>query len=282
MKSYLPGDFSVLLPIYLKADPCELQQCLKSLVNQTLVPGEVVVVEDGPITDELDNVLVEYSTKVNLVRHQCLEHRGLGPALQEGLLRCSHPIIARMDSDDVSVPLRFEQQMAFLNFHPEISVVGGTLRETFSSASDQESSVELNRELPVDPRKLRAFARFRNPLNHPTVMFRRAAILEVGGYQDCPYFEDYFLWVRLLLSQKKLANLPCVVVDTTADDSYFDRRTGRDYQKSERDFACRLLELKFHTNFEHIVFRISRAPVRWMSTQFARKFYGYILRQSQK
>ena len=145
-----------------------------------------------------------------------------------------------------------------------------------------ENEIYNSRIVPLTHEKIIQKSKFLNPFNHPVVMFRKSSVVEAGNYIDLIGFEDYFLWVRLLLSQKKLANLPCVVVDTTADDSYFDRRTGRDYQKSERGFACRLLELKFHTNLEHIVFRISRAPVRWMSTQFARKFYGYILRQSQK
>ncbi|MDC1071580.1 glycosyltransferase [Gammaproteobacteria bacterium] len=279
MKNYLASKFSVLLPIYLRADPCELQHCLQSLVSQTLLPDEVVVVEDGPITHELDAVLIDYSKKLNLVRHQCDKHRGLGPALQDGLLKCSFPLVARVDSDDTSVPERFQWQIEHLESNPQISIVGGVLCETLPSNSNQTNLFRLNRELPTDPDNLRHFAKYRNPLSHPTVMFRRCSVLAVGGYQDCPFFEDYFLWVRMLIGNKLLSNLERVLVHTTADNNYFSRRTGLSYRQAEWLFAEKLLKLGFHSRLENMFFRIFRIPLRFLSHEVIGGLYSRLLRK---
>jgi len=235
MKNYLASKFSVLLPIYLRADPCELQHCLQSLVSQTLLPDEVVVVEDGPITHELDTVLIEYSKKLNLVRHRCDKHRGLGPALQDGLLKCSFPLVARVDSDDTSVPERFQWQIEHLESNPQISIVGGVLCETLPSNSK--------------------------------------------GYQDCPFFEDYFLWVRMLIGNKLLSNLERVLVHTTADNNYFSRRTGLSYRQAEWLFAEKLLKLGFHSRLENMFFRIFRIPLRFLSREVIGGLYSRLLRK---
>jgi len=279
MTTYQGQEFSALLHIYAKASPDELGHCISSILAQSVRPSELVIVEDGPITQGLEQVLDRHSREwVRRVRLP--RHRGLGTALQEGLAKCSYSLVARVDADDVSVPRRFEWQLAHFASNPKTAVLGGILSETFFLNRNNARPVQFNRVLPVNPVKLQSFAKFRNPINHPTVMFRKEAVLAVGGYQDCPYFEDYFLWARMLKAGHPFANLPQVLVETEANDDYFDRRSGEQYRLHERDFARKLSEIGFHSRLEGAVFLLSRIPLRWMSKGLMRKFYAGMLRRA--
>lgn len=123
--------FSVLLPVYGGDDPQHLDTAITSVAEQTLVPDEILVVQDGPIPGSLEAVLRAWTDDYeNTFRvHEIETNQGLGNALREGVRACSHDYIARMDADDISVPDRFETQMAFLEDHPDVDIVGGYLTE---------------------------------------------------------------------------------------------------------------------------------------------------------
>ena len=104
--------FSVLMSIYEKENPAYFSECIKSLAQQTLQPDEIVLIEDGKLTDELERVVSEFQNlwpQLTVYRYE--ENRGLGKALADGLLKCSYPLVARMDTDDVAFPDRFERQV---------------------------------------------------------------------------------------------------------------------------------------------------------------------------
>ena len=197
--------FSVLMAVYGKDNPHFFAQAIQSLVDQTLTPNEIVLVQDGPLTVELENVVDQYKgllgNQFNVIALS--KNVGLGLALQEGLLHCSHELVARMDSDDLSKPTRFEKQVEVMMNDPSLSVLGTWLEEF-----EIEPLGDLKlKKVPVGGRSLEKYSRKRNPLNHPTVMFRKSAILKAGNYLDAPYFEDYHLWARLLLQGSKIQNL---------------------------------------------------------------------------
>ena len=122
--------FSVLLSVYRKEQPAYLRQSLDSIFTQTLLPDEVVLVKDGPLTDALDEVAEDYCRKYPVIRVVPLsENQGLGRALNEGLKHCSYDLVARMDTDDVAKPERFEKQIAVFCAHPEMDVVGAWIDE---------------------------------------------------------------------------------------------------------------------------------------------------------
>ena len=179
--------FSVLLSVYRKEQPAYLRQSLDSIFTQTLQPAEVVLVKDGPLTDALDEVAEEYCRKYPVLKVVPLsENQGLGRALNEGLKYCSYDLVARMDTDDVAKPERFEKQIAVFCAHPEMDVVGAWIDE-FEGSIENVISVRV---LPLEDSEIRRFARKRNPVNHPVVMFRKSAVLVAGGYQHFPLFED--------------------------------------------------------------------------------------------
>ena len=170
--------FSVLLSVYYKEKPNCLKESLSSIFNQRCLPTEVVLVEDGPLTCELNNVISEFldkGLKIEIVR--LAKNQGLGKALNEGLKHCSYDLVARMDTDDIAKPDRFERQIIAFRDHPELEVVGAWIDEFEGDVSNVISV----RKLPENHSEIYQFAKKRNPINHPVVMFRKKAVLSVGG-----------------------------------------------------------------------------------------------------
>lgn len=220
-------NFSVLISIYHKENPQYFEEALESVLNQTLPPDEVVIVEDGPIGEGLESVVKKASRRLKerLKVVKLKTNRGLGVALQEGLLACTYPIVARMDADDIALPERFEKECRYLDEHPDTDLVGGWIAEF----SESPEKIDAIRKVPTTHSEILAFSRFRNPMNHMTVMFRKDAVLDVGGYRSFPGFEDYHLWVRMLKSGKRMANLDEVLVYARTGSGMIKRRRGTEY-----------------------------------------------------
>ena len=169
----MPMKFSVLIAVYAKETPTHLEQSLESIFHQDLPPDEVVLVEDGPLTADLDEVVARFKAQHEALQIVKLpQNQGLGLALKVGLTHCQYDIVARMDSDDLSKPHRFSKEMAWLEAHPETDVVGSWTDEF----ADTSGKVISTRRVPETHEALLRFSRYRNPMNHPTVMFRKAAV----------------------------------------------------------------------------------------------------------
>ncbi|MEI3420783.1 MAG: glycosyltransferase [Butyricimonas faecihominis] len=159
-----------------------------------VLPEEVIVVKDGPLTEELEQVSCSYQKQEQTLKVITLEQNmGLGKALQVGLEHCQFELVARMDTDDICKPKRFEKQVHFMEMHPDISVVGTWIEEF----SESKEKVESIRELPLENEQLLKFMKWRNPFNHMTVMFRKQAVIYLGSYQPFYLLEDYYLWNRM-------------------------------------------------------------------------------------
>ncbi len=237
------AEYSVLMSVYQREAPHHLNRALNSLSAQTCRPTEIVLVEDGPLSVELNTVIEDYRLGSNprTVVVKLERNMGLGTALQVGLEACTFPIVARMDADDIAVPTRCEKQLKFLELHPEIDAVGSWISEF----DRDETNIYARRILPTDPNELVAFARLRCPLNHMSVMFRKARVIAAGGYQPLSGFEDYFLWVRMLLNGSRLENIPEFLMNVQAGSDRLSRRGGWGYAKSELKFQREILRLGF-------------------------------------
>lgn len=159
-------------------------------------------------------------------------NRGLGKALNEGLKYCSHELVARMDTDDIAMPERFEKQLAVFKKYPDIDVVGAWINEF----EDNVSNIKSVRKLPELPDDIRQFAKRRNPINHPVVMFRKSAVLAAGGYRHFPLFEDYYLWIRMLMNGAKFYNIQESLLYFRFSSEMFKRRGGWKYMINELHF----------------------------------------------
>ena len=219
--------FSVLMSIYHKENPEWFRIALDSVTNQTLQPDKIVLVEDGQLTDELYQVIEEYTIKYpslfNIVKLE--KNSGLGEALKIGVLNCTNEIIARMDTDDIARNDRFEKQIKFLKEHPDIDLVGSWISE-FETKPEEIISY---RQLPTDHSDIYKFGQFRCPVNHVTVMYKKSAVLKAGNYQTFKCIEDYYLWARMLKQGTKFANIPECLVNVRAGSAMFQRRANLTY-----------------------------------------------------
>jgi len=220
-------EFSVLMSVYHKERPEFLQQSLDSILNQTVLPNEIVLVEDGPLTDELYDTLSRYQEKYDYLFRivKIKENQGLGLALAAGLKHCKYDLVARMDTDDIAREDRFDLQLKMFQAFPELDIVGSYILEFEETIEDGL----YKRVLPTTPKDIYQFAKTRNPFNHMTVMFKRDSVLQAGNYMDCRWFEDYYLWVRMLQNGCQGRNIDDVLVYARAGEEMMKRRGGVQY-----------------------------------------------------
>lgn len=267
--------FSVLLSVYYKESPLYLQQSIDSIFTQIRQPDEIILVKDGSLTVELDYVIELYMQKYSNFRVVELSvNQGLGQALNEGLKHCSYDIIARMDTDDIAKPDRFEKQLAVFEKYPDIDVVGAWIDEF----EDNISNVKSVRKLPEFHDSIRQFAKRRNPMNHPVVMFRKSAVLAAGGYQHLPLFEDYYLWVRMLMNGAKFYNIQESLLFFRFSPEMFKRRGGWKYAVNEFRFLRMMRNMHFISFVEFIQNIFIRFSTRIIPNSLRSFIYKKILR----
>ena len=244
------------MSVYAKEHADYLKQSIESILSQTVLSDDIVIVCDGALTRELDDVLDSFKDKIRLVRLP--ENRGLGKALNAGLAECRHDLVARMDSDDIALPGRMEKQLKLFASDPDISFASGTIEE-FSGTPDNTTG---KRSVPLDNEAIRHYSRKRNPMNHPAVMFRKSAVLAVGGYnEDYPLFEDYSLWVRMLMNGSKAVNTDDTLVYMRVDDNTFERRGGKKYASDMLRFHKYLKSSKWSSLSDYLTGALPHAIV---------------------
>jgi GT2 family glycosyltransferase len=245
-----PGQpFSLLMSCYAGDDPGFLRDAFISTVQeQSRRPAEVVLVQDGPVPADLQKVIAELVADSPVpVRHLVMDlNVGLGPALDRGLDACSYEVVARMDADDLSLPERFERQLPVLEAGADI--VGSGLLE-FDRSPDE---VVGRRTPPTDPREIRRVIRFRDPFNHPTVVYRKAAVQAAGGYTDMALMEDYLLFTRMVESGARPANLAEPLVLYRVGAGAYARRGGARLLRSELSLQRRFRDLGLTSRREYV------------------------------
>jgi len=237
--------FSVLISVYFKENSSFFEKALSSIWNdQTLQPTEIVVIKDGELTPELENVLHGFLKRAPLKLITLDKNVGLGTALAIGLKACSCEIVARMDSDDICDPSRFEKQINFLINNPDISLLSANIAE-FDVDHKNPSNI---RTVPNSHKEIIEFSKLRNPMNHMAVMFRKTAVLDSGGYIPFLGYEDYYLWVRMLLKGYKAHNLQESLVYARVGNNMLARRQGFKFFKQEIKLQFEFVKLG-HINF---------------------------------
>ncbi len=233
--------YSVLISVYYREKPAYFDQALLSIVSQTVQPDEIVVVRDGPLTPELDEVLSGYEKKYPGMFHILTNEKnmGLGPSLAKGVEACRNELIARMDSDDISRSDRMEKQLDIFMKEPETAVCGGAIREFNGDDIHDETGFRI---CPETDAELKAYMKKRCPFNHMTVMYKRSEVLRAGNYKDFLYNEDYLLWIDMAKAGCVFRNLKDVLVDVRTDDQLYSRRGGDVYFNSEKGIQDILLK----------------------------------------
>lgn len=267
-------EFSVITSVYKNDKSGFVRVALDSmLVQQSVMPTEIVLVQDGPVPPELSSLLNEYECKYSEVLHviRLEKNGGLGNALKLGVDNAKYDIVARMDSDDICLPDRFERQLAFLDTHSEVDIVGGQMTEFIGTPDN----IVGRREVPLTNDEIYDYMKSRCALNHVTVMFRKEAILKAGNYQDWFWNEDYYLWVRMMSAGCKFANLPNVLVNVRSGSDQYSRRGGRKYYESEKGIKKLQLENKMITRSEYIYYLSQRYILQILMPNWLR---GWVFR----
>ncbi len=236
--------FSVLLPVWAGDGPDHLAEAFRSTVDeQTRRPDEVVIVRDGPVPAALAARLAELAdtSPVPVKVVELDRNVGLGMALDAGLARCTHDVVARMDADDISLPHRFEVQLPIIEGGADI--VGSGLLEFGEHGSD----VVGTRTPPTRPEDICERARFADPFNHPTVVYRRSRVRAVGGYTDFALMEDYLLWAKLIVAGATVANVAEPLVKYRVGAGAYARRGGWRQLRAELALQRRFRRLGFTT-----------------------------------
>lgn len=223
------AELSVLMSIYIKERPEYVDECFKSLLRQTVNANEWVIVEDGPLTDEMYHILDQYQKDYPglIKRVPLVTNQGLGLALKAGVPVCSNERIARMDTDDIAREDRFERQLAEFDKNPNLDICGSHIIE-FEGTPENVLSV---RKVPLTHESIMQYQKTRSAFNHMTVMYKKSAVLKAGNYEHCPLMEDDMLWTRMILSGAKCANIDDFLVYARTGLAMIGRRGGWDYFK---------------------------------------------------
>ena len=225
-----PGGFTVLMAVYRNDDVALFDQAVHSVFTNTLLPNHCLIVVDGPVPKALDIAIASlektYSPSIQFLR--LTQNLGLAQALNTGIEQIHTDWIVRADADDINLPNRFLELASAIKENPELDLLGSHILEI-----DQEGKPLAIREVPILEAGIRQFAKTRNPFNHMTVAYRAEAVTECGGYPNMYLREDYALWCQFLSKQKKLLNIPQVLVHVTAGKEMYARRGGWKYAKAE-------------------------------------------------
>ncbi|WP_281716744.1 glycosyltransferase [Alistipes senegalensis] len=253
------NEFSVLISIYYKESPLYFREALNSVFAQTLQPAEIVLVKDGPLTPELDAVIEEYSTRYPIFKIVTNEtNLGLGLALAKGLSACSYEYVARMDTDDLIAPTRFEKEIRKLDEGYDVVSCWTKIFE------DDLSHILCVRARPEFHDDIVRLAKRRSPINHPGAVFRKSAVLKAGNYQHCLLFEDYHLWVRMILSGAKFYNVPEPLYYFRYTSAAMKRRGGFQYMVTETKTMFYFYKLGFYSFADFIINTMMRSSIRIM------------------
>ncbi len=268
--------YSVLMSVYYKETPAFLQESIESMLRQTVFPDDFVIVCDGPLPEELWNVLQEFQkARPGLFQIVPLKTcQGLGNALNQGLSYCKNERIARMDSDDISMPERCEKQLLAMD-REQADILSGSVYEFEGSLQN----IRARRTLPQTAEEIRTYAQRRNPFNHPCVMYRKSAVQAAGGYRHCPFFEDYDLWARMLLLGKKGYNLAEPILYMRAGESMYARRGGISYGCLALKFRWKLKKMGISSTADFFVAGLGQFLVCLLPNKLRKIFYKKVLRK---
>lgn len=264
--------FSVLISTYHRDNPSHLNDALNSIISQSFLPAQIVLIEDGPIDENLKDVInsnksFAESLGINFEIVVTEKNLGLGLALKKGSSYCNQPFIVRMDSDDVSASDRLEILKNFINLNPDLDIIGSHIEEF------REEIGDLNRFrlVPLDQNKIISFSKLRNPMNHVSICMKTEKLLQ-NNYEDILWHEDYFLWLKHIFNGSKFENINKSLVHVRVSD-LTARRAGLAYIKAEISFLQQCYERGYFNFFQVSRYFLSRVLIRFLPKNIIEKLY---------
>lgn len=270
-------EYSVLMTVYKDDNPKYFDKALMSMVNQTKKPDEIVLVKDGPITKKLQEVIDRLDNLYpNLILQVSLPvNVGLGLALNEGIKKAKNDLLARMDADDISLPTRCEKQVQEFENNPELDIIGCPVKEF----SGDITNIVGERNVPLSNDDIYKFAKKRDPFNHPTVMYRKSKVLEVGGYGDLRKNQDTDLWIKMLSNGAFCKNLSEYLVYFRFDENTYEKRKNWLNTKLLIRIRWNAFKSGFCTCYDFLIVAIAQIGIYILPTSFQKFIYSKILRR---
>lgn len=270
-------NYSVLMSVYAKEQPEFFRLSIESMLTQTVKTNDFVLVCDGPLTPELDAIVAEMQQKHGDLFHviRLETNQGLAHALNRGLRECRNELVARMDSDDIAVPNRCEMQLRKFAEHPELGIIGGAVDEFEGSPSN----IVSHKSMPETHAEIQRYAKHRSPFNHPTVMYRKSAILNTGSYPDYILHEDYALWANLLLKGIRGYNLQQTLCKMRVNSGFYDRRGGFSYLKMGIRLRKHLYHMGLYSFWNYITVVSALTVSCLLPRSIRKKIYLTVLRE---
>ena len=269
--------YSVLMSLYIKEKPEYLSLALDSMITQSIRPDEIVLVEDGPLTEALNKVISEFKERYPDVMHIVKNDRnlGLGLALNKGLKVCRNELVARMDTDDISKPDRCEKQLNRFHLKPELAIVGAYIEE-FSGNTDNIISV---RKVPTTTEKIYEFAKRRSAFNHPVVMYRKSKVLEQGGYSNLKRNQDVDLFGRMLYAGCKAENIDEPLLWFRSSDELAKRRRSWENTWSYISTIKKFWKMGYSSLGDYLVVAFAQMGMYVMPIKMQNFIYKNLLRK---
>lgn len=274
------AELSVLMSIYIKEKPEYVEECFQSLLRQTVQADEWVVVEDGPLTEEMYSLLDRYQKAYpGLIKRIPLkENQGLGLALRAGVPECKNELIARMDTDDICREDRFEKQLAMFANNPSLDICGSNIDE-FENTPE---NIVAKRIVPTKHDDIVKYQKRRDAFNHMTVMYKKTAVLSAGNYQDCPLMEDSYLWARMILKGVHCTNINESLVYVRIGREMFNRRGGLAYLKKYKEGRRLIFQTGFINRFDYSLSVLVQTIVALMPQKCREWVFKLLLHSKEK
>ncbi|MDO4666057.1 MAG: glycosyltransferase [Actinomycetaceae bacterium] len=261
--------FSVLMAVYAGDNAQHFEDSLRSISREQIrKPNQIVLVQDGPIFGELQAAVTRASeiARQNVDVVKLDENGGLARALRVGLQHCEHELVARADADDISLPTRFERQIPMM---AELDLLGSAITE-FETAL---TKIGITRIMPQFRPEISEVARWRDPFNHPTVVFRKTMVEAAGSYEDCERLEDYWLFARMIQAGARVYNDPTALVYYRVDSGAYNRRGGRELAKAEFNLQVKFYRVGFTNVAQFVRNVVARSLYRFIPTGVRRSIY---------
>lgn len=264
------------MTVYTKDNPDYFALSLDSMINQTCKPDEIVIVKDGPIRKQLQDIIDSRKNRqVKIIQLQLPVNKGLGLALNEGIKICKNELIARMDADDYSMPNRCELQLKAFEKYPDLDIIGCPVDEFV----DDIDNVVGCRNVPYTNDEIYAFAKKRDPFNHPTVMYKKSVVLKAGMYSDYRKNQDTDLWIKMLSNGAQCMNLKEHVFRFRFDSDTYRKRKSWVNTKILLEIRYKAWQSGFNTFFDFLLVATSQIGVYILPVWFQRWLYTVVLRR---
>lgn len=269
-------DYSVLLTVYKSDNVDFFRLSLESMINQTVPSNDIVIVKDGPVPDSIENVIIELQKEHPEIHPLQLEkNMGLGLALNEGIKVCKNELIARMDSDDISLPLRCEKQLKMFENNPELDIVGCPVKEFVGNPDN----VVGKRDVPLDNESIHKYNRRRDPFNHPTVMYRKSKVLKYGPYGNYRKNQDTDLWIKLLSNGCQAANHPDYLLMFRFDEGTYKKRKSWVNTKLLIEIRKKAWKMGYCSFFDYMFVACAQLGIYILPEGFQKFVYTKLLRK---